>query len=292
MKKQATKKINQHSAWLYLLPPLLVIVIFNIYPLIKSFVLSFKSGTLFNSHFTGFENYNRLFHDPVFWSSIGHTALYTFTVVPIALIIALAIAWIIFDKVKHKSFFETIFFTPYVTSVIAIGIVFRYFFNDSYGIINYIFKILHLPTLGWLNDPNVNMLTLIIFGIWTSLAFNIIILLAGLHNINEEHYQIADLFGASKREIFFRITLPQLMPSITFLLTVNIINAFKVYNQVYALFGGKAGTANSASTAVFYIYDNFHIKGNPGLAMAATVILFIIILICTLIQQKLLKKAG
>lgn len=283
---------NQKSAWLFLLPSLIVIVVFSIYPLIRSFIMSFQKGSLLNQQFAGFENYKRLFHDEVFWASLGHTALYAIIVVPIALILALAIAWIIFDKVKHKSFFETLFFTPYVTSVIAIGIVFRYFFNDSYGIINYLLSFLGIPPVNWLNSVQMSMPTLIIFGIWTGLAFNIIILLAGLRNINPEHYQIANLFGASKRETFFKITLPQLMPTIAFLLTVNIINAFKIYNQVFALFGGKAGVANSASTAVFYIYDKFHIDGAPGIAMAATVILFIVILISTFIQQKLLKKVG
>ncbi len=100
------------------------------------------------------------------------------------------------------------------------------------------------------------------------------------------------MFGASDGEIFRRITFPQLVPTIAFLLTVNLIGAFKVYTQVYALFGGRAGIANSATTAVYYIYDKFHIAGRPGIAMAATVILFVIILVVTFLQNKLLKKVG
>jgi multiple sugar transport system permease protein len=136
------------------------------------------------------------------------------------------------------------------------------------------------------------MTTLIIFGVWTSLAFNIIILLAGMRNIDKEHYKIAKMFGATDGEIFRKITFPQLIPTFAFLLTVNLISAFKVYTQVYALFGGQPGIARSATTAVFYIYDKFHIAGRPGIAMAATVILFIIILLVTFIQNKLLKKVG
>jgi len=283
--------------------------------------------------------------------------LFAFTVVPIALLISLGIAWVIFEKVKHKSFFETIFFMPYVTSTIAIGIVFRYFFNGSYGMINYLLGLVGIPAVNWLDSvqmsmptliifgiwsslafniiillsglrnideehykiarmfgatnweifrritlgiPAVNWLdsvqmsmpTLIIFGIWSSLAFNIIILLSGLRNIDEEHYKIARMFGATNWEIFRRITLPQLLPTIAFLITVNLISSFKVYTEVYALFGGKAGIANSATTAVYYIYDKFHVAGRPGVAMAATVILFIVILIVTFLQNKLLKKVG
>ena len=181
---------------------------------------------------------------------------------------------------------------PYVTSTIAIGIVFRYFFNGSYGIINFLLGLVGIAPVNWLDSIQMSMPTLIIFGIWNSLAFNIIILLSGFRGIDEDHFKIAKMFGASNWEIFRRITFPQLIPTITFLLTVNVISAFKVYTEVYALFGGKAGIANSATTAVYYIYDKFHVAGRPGIAMAATVVLFLIILIVTFLQNKLLKKVG
>lgn len=281
---------NQKRAWLFLLPSLLVIVLFNIYPLIRAFLMSFQGGSILRQRFVGVENYTQVITDPVFHKAIANTALYAFIVVPVALAIALALAWIIFEKVKMKSFFETIFFMPYVTSTIAIGIVFRYFFNGNYGLVNYVLSIFSIPGINWLDDITMSMPTLIIFGIWSSLAFNIIILLSGLRNINKEHFTIAKMFGASEREIFWRVTFPQLLPTIGFLLTVNLIGAFKVYTQVYALFGGQAGLANSATTAVYYIYDKFHVLGRPGIAMAATVVLFIIILVSTFLQNKLLKK--
>lgn len=281
---------NQKRAWLFLLPTLLIIVIFNIYPLIRAFFMSFQGGSILRQRFVGVDNYTQVVSDPVFHKALANTALYAFIVVPVALIIALGIAWIIFEKVKMKSFFETIFFMPYVTSTIAIGIVFRYFFNGNYGLVNYVLSIFSIPGVNWLDDVNMSMPTLIIFGVWTSLAFNIIILLAGLRNINKEHFTIAKMFGASEREIFWRITFPQLLPTIGFLMTVNLIGAFKVYTQVYALFGGQAGLANSATTAVYYIYDKFHVLGRPGVAMAATVVLFAVILLATFIQNKLLKK--
>lgn len=283
---------NQSKAWLFLLPSLAIILLFNIYPLFRSLWMSFEKGSLINLKYGGLENYQRVLSDPVFFRALKNTALFAFTVVPIALLISLGIAWVIFEKVKHKSFFETIFFMPYVTSTIAIGIVFRYFFNGSYGMINYLLGLVGIPAVNWLDSVQMSMPTLIIFGIWSSLAFNIIILLSGLRNIDEEHYKIARMFGATNWEIFRRITLPQLLPTIAFLITVNLISSFKVYTEVYALFGGKAGIANSATTAVYYIYDKFHVAGRPGVAMAATVILFIVILIVTFLQNKLLKKVG
>ncbi|WP_314853358.1 sugar ABC transporter permease [uncultured Granulicatella sp.] len=282
---------NQPKAWLFLLPSLGVILLFNIYPLIRSFWMSFQKGSLLKLQYTGLSNYQKVLADPVFHKALMNTALYAFVVVPVALCISVVIAWIIFEKVKHKSVFETIFFMPYVTSTIAIGIVFRYFFNGSYGLINFLLGLVGIPAVNWLDNVNMSMPTLIIFGIWTGLAFNIIILLAGLRNIDPEHFKIAKMFGATEKEIFWRITFPQLVPTIAFLSTVNLIGAFKVYTQVYALFGGTAGVANSATTAVYYIYDKFHVAGRPGIAMAATVILFVIILIATFFQNKFLRRA-
>lgn len=282
---------NQPKAWLFLLPSLGVILLFNIYPLIRSFWMSFQKGSLLKLQFTGLSNYQKVLADPVFHKALMNTALYAFVVVPVALCISVVVAWIIFEKVKHKSVFETIFFMPYVTSTIAIGIVFRYFFNGSYGLINFLLGLVGIPAVNWLDNVNMSMPTLIIFGIWTGLAFNIIILLAGLRNIDPEHFKIAKMFGATEKEIFWRITFPQLVPTIAFLSTVNLIGAFKVYTQVYALFGGTPGVANSATTAVYYIYDKFHVAGRPGIAMAATVILFVIILIATFFQNKFLRRA-
>ena len=137
-----------------------------------------------------------------------------------------------------------------------------------------------------------SLITLIIFGTWSSLAFNIVILLSGLRNINDDYYKVADMFGASKIEQFFKITLPQMLPIITFLLLVNFINAFKVYAQVYSIFNGKAGVADSATTAVFYIFNKFYVENRYGQGMAAAVILFVLILIFTVIQNYVLKRIS
>lgn len=283
---------NQMSAWVFLLPALIIILMFNIYPLFRSLYLSFQKGNMLVSSFGGVYNYKYVLSDPVFYKALSNTALFAFVVVPVALVIALVISWVIFEKIKHKGFFETIFFMPYVTSTIAIGIVFRFFFNHDYGLINYFLGFLGIGKINWLDNIHMSMTTLIIFGIWSALAFNIIILLAGFRSIDKEYYTIARMYGASNWEIFRKITFPQLIPTVTFLLLVNIISAFKVYTQVYALFNGQPGIAKSATTAVYYIYDKFYVVGRPGIAMAATVILFIVILIITFIQNKIMKKVG
>lgn len=283
---------NQKKAWLFLAPTIIFVTFFSIWPIIRAFTMSMQKGSLINLEWTGFSNYEYIFHDPEFWRAMKNTVLYSLISVPVGLVISIFLAWLIFTKVKHSTLFEATFFMPYVTSTIAIGIVFRYIFNGEYGMLNFILRSLHLPAPNWIDDPNMSLTTIIIFGIWTSLAFNIVILMGALRNINPNFYVIADMYGASSWEKFSRITLPQLVPTIAFLLTMNMIGAFKVYTSVYALFNGQAGIGNSASTAVFYIFNKFQMVGTPGVAMAATVVLFFLILFVTFLQRKMMKKIG
>lgn len=292
MKKFKYRAENSPQAWLFLLPALIIVGIFNVLPLIKTFIMSFQKGSLNNLTFNGFKNFEIVLTDPKFHTAIGNTALFAFVVVPIGLIISMFIAITIYEKIKHKDIFETIFFIPYLTSVIAVGIVFRFLLNGEYGFVNYILGFFNIGPFNFLDDPNMSMITLIIFGIWSALAFNIIILLSGLRNVDKSYYKVADMFGATKMEQFFRITLPQMIPTITFLLMVNFINAFKVYAQVFSIFNGKAGVANSATTAVFYIFNKFYVENRYGQGMAAAVILFGLILIFTLVQNRILKRIS
>lgn len=285
-------KTNQKKAWLFLAPTLIFVTVFSVWPILRVFTMSFQSGPLINMEWTGFSNYQYIFSDPEFWRAIRNTLIYSVFAVPISLAISIMLAWFIFSKVKHSSFFETTFFMPYVTSTIAIGIVFRYIFNGEYGLLNYLLKAVHLPAPNWIDDPSMSLITIIIFGIWTSLAFDIVILMGALRNIDPNYYVLADMYGASEQEKFWRITIPQLVPTLAFLLTMNIIGAFKIYTSVYALFNGQAGIGNSATTAVFYIYNKFQMVGTPGVAMAATVVLFLIILLTTFLQRKMMKKIG
>ncbi|MDY6012164.1 sugar ABC transporter permease [Clostridium sp.] len=292
LKKFKYSAENSPKAWLFLLPSLLIIGIFNVLPLIKTLIMSFQKGTLNNLKFNSIKNYQFVLQDEKFHKAILNTSLYAFIVVPLGLIISMFIAITIYEKIKHKQIFETIFFIPYLTSVIAVGIVFRFLLNEDYGFINYLLGFIGIDPINFLNNPAMSMVTLIIFGIWSGLAFNIIILLSGLRNVNKDYYKVADMFGASKVEQFFKITLPQMLPIITFLLMVNFISAFKVYAQVFSIFNGKAGIADSATTAVFYIFNKFYVENRYGQGMAAAVILFILILIFTLIQNKILKKLS
>ncbi|MFV0379255.1 MAG: carbohydrate ABC transporter permease [Anaerorhabdus sp.] len=283
---------NNKSAWFFLLPTLFLVGVFSIYPLIRTFIMSFQSGRLGNMDFNGIRNYQVVLSDPKFHAAMKNTATYAFIVVPVGICLALLVAWFIYDRIKFKSFFETIFFLPYITSTIAIGIVFRYLFNSNYGMINHFLSFFGAGPINFLDNVDMSIWTLIIFGVWTALAFNIIIILSGLRGIDKNYYKVADMFGASKWEQFYRITIPQLIPIITFLFSVGLISAFKVYTQVFAIFAGRAGIANSAMTSVYYIYDKFYVQTRFGQGMAATIILFLVILSITFIQNKVIRRLG
>ena len=262
-----SKAFNRYKAYLYLLPSILILTVFTIYPLIKAIVMSFQEGySIIDGSFDGINlaNYIELFSDDVFVKALTNTSIYT---------------------VRAKPVFQTIYFLPYVTSVIAIGIVWSWIFNSNYGLLNYILSFFGIPSIPWLNDPRYALAALIIFSIWKSLAFNILIFLAGLQSISPEIYQAARIDSTPRTRVFFKITVPQLKPILVYAFLMGLINAFKVYNEVFSLFQSKAGPANSAITVVYYIYDKFYNSNDYGVASAAAVVLFVIILALTMLQR-------
>lgn len=292
MKKLKYSAEKNNKAWLYLAPAFIAILVFSVYPLIRTFVMSMQNNNILAPSFIGFSNFPIVLKDPLFKRAMINTLIYAVTVVPLSIIIAMLIALVLNTNIKGGKFFETLFFIPYLTSVIAIGIVFRYLFHGQYGFINYLLGFVGLGPIDFLNDPDYNMTALIIFGVWNALAFNIIVILAGLRSIDKDYYKVADMFGASSWEQFRKITLPQLKSIITFLFLTSFITAFKVYNSIFALFNGRAGVGNRLVTAVFYIYNKFYVEYRYGQAMAAGVILFLFLLVLTFLQKKVIERLA
>ena len=277
------------KGYLYLLPSIIIMICFTLYPLVRAIIMSFLGNySIINDGYTsiGFENYQALFSDPDFGKSLMNTAIYVICVVPASIILSLLFAVLINSCKKLKALFQTIYFLPYVTSVIAIGIVWRWMFNSNYGLINYVLSIFGIEPIQWLNLPEYAMTALIIFAIWKSMAFNILIFLAGLQTIPEDLYRAARIDSTPRFRVFTRITVPSLAPMIVYSSVIGMIGAFKVYNEVFSLFQGKAGPANSAMTIVYYIYDKFYNSYKYGVAAAGSVVLFLIILALTQIQLR------
>lgn len=280
------------KGWLYILPALFIIFVFTLYPLVRAFAMSFEEGfDLIHGTYKdiGFENYQKVLADPSFLKAIKNTTIYAIIVVPCSICLSLLIAAMINGTQKTKGLFQTIYFLPYVTSVIAIGIVWSWIYNSNYGLLNTFLNFLGFDSIPWLNKPKYALPALIIFAIWKSMAFNILIFLAGLQTISKDLYNAAKIDSTPRWRVFTRITVPGIAPMIVYAYMMGIISAFKVYNEVFALYGGKAGPADSAMTIVYYIYDKFYVSAKYGQAAAASVILFAIILVFTMLQ-KLIRK--
>ena len=278
---------------LFLLPFMIGIIVFTIYPFINAIMISFKQDyrvltDTFSSY--GMANYQKIFADPYFISSIYHTLIYVVVVVSISLVLSIIIAVLLNSVEKLKGLFQTAYFMPMVTSSAAIGLVWRWLFNYDYGIINYVLSLFDVSAINWLNDPKYSMICLCIYGIWSMLPFTIILLLSGLQNIDPQYYTAAKVDGAKSSDIFFNITVPLLAPTIGLVAIVNMISAFKVFDGLYVLFGGKPGPSYNLYTVIFYLYEQFYKNLKVGYAAASAMVLFVIILIFTMIQNRIQRK--
>lgn len=284
--------------WLYLMPFLVFIIVFTLYPIINVFVVSFKNDYNFlkgDYKGIGFENFKSVLNDKEFKQSLLNTFLYVLFVVPLSTAIAIIFSYLLNKKIKGHAFFQTAFFMPMVTSITAVGLIWRFMYNKEYGLFNFILTKMGLNPIGWVVDSKYSLLALIIFGIWNILPFTIILLLSGLQNINEQYYTAAKVDGAGPLKIFFRITVPLLSPTIFLVCIINTISCFKVFSELYPLFNGKPGPYYNLYTVVYYIRYAMIEKHEYGLAAASAVILFFCILVFTLIQlwlKKRLRRRG
>ncbi len=288
-------RFSKIEPWLYLSPFLIFIIVFTLYPVINVFTISFKENY---SYLRGtfkafnFENYKYVLTDDKFTSGLKNTALYVLFVVPVSTAIALFFANLLNKKVRGSAIFQTAFFLPMVTSVTAVGLIWRLMYNQQYGIINWLLSKFGIEKIGWVTESRWSLLALIIFGTWNILPFTIIILLSGMQNINELYYTVARVDGAKPMRIFFRITVPLLSPTIFLVCIVNTISCFKVFSELYPLFYGKPGPYYNLYTVVYYIRYAMMEKRKYGYAAAAAVILFLCIFVVTLLELYLKKRMG
>ncbi len=304
------KKKNQWKAWLYLAPAIVILLIFTVWPIINTLRMSVLVG--YNgmeevggaSFEFGFDNFARVVQFPNFLTCLGNTMLLTVLTVPISTMLALLIA-VALNSIKFvKKIFQTIFFLPYVTNSIAIGMVFMAMFNMvtvgsgeplSIGIINSIIEAFGGTRINWINvgsSVTANMVVLVIYIVWNALPFKILVLLGGLQSVDKQYYDAAKIDGASRFRTFWRVTVPLLSPMIAYVVITGFIGGFKEYTSIVGIFGdsmGAVGNPGSLNTMVGFIYDS--LGGNlHGLASAAALILFAIIFVVTMINMYVSKK--
>ena len=308
------KKKNQWKAWLYLLPAIIILLVFTVWPIINTIRISFLNGfnyadyTVGKSFQIGFKNYSGVLADSSFVRCLTNTLLITVITVPVSTMLALLIA-VGLNSIKWlKKIFQTIFFLPYVTNTIAIGMVFMAMFNiigsweggmepSSIGLINKIIVACGGHAIDWINNGSSiysNMAVLMIFIIWNALPFKILVLLGGLQNVDKQYYDAAKVDGASRFRVFWRVTVPLLSPMIAYVVITGFIGGFKEYNSVVGIFGDGMGPGNMPgrmNTMVGFIMEKLGAgKGFHGVASAAAIILFLIIFAVTLVNLYVSKK--
>ena len=281
---------RSYRGYLYLLPALIILAVFVFYPIVNTFIGSFDE-TKAQGYVFGFGSYGFLFKDKRFLRSLLNTVIYAAIVPILSIVISLVLANSLANikNERVRGIFQSIYFLPYVTSLVAIGVVWSWLFNSQYGVINYLLNLVSLSSIDWLNSPKFGLTAVIIFAVWKSLAFNILILTTGIASINPQYYQAAKIDQATNNTIFTKITIPLVSPIIVYTYIISLIAAFKVYTEVYVLFGGRT-LDGAVSTVVMYIIDRFYGDQDFPLAFAASVVLLIIILTVTMIQRTLARN--
>ena len=286
------------KGWLYLLPALLFLGVFMIYPLIDVFVYSFEEG--YNSASqtfsgVGLYNYSYVLHDPYFLQALENTLVLVAITVPLSTGIALLISVALSSIPKLKSLYQTIYFLPYVTNTLAVGLVFMILFKKTAytdGLINLMLSIFKAGQIDFIDGPHwAKMFVLCFYTIWVVMPFKVLILTSALASVNQNYYNAARVDGASKPRIFFRITLPMISPMLFYLVITGFIGAFKAYSDAVALFGTDLNAAGM-NTIVGYVYDMLYGNsgGYPSFASAAAILLFLIVLTITCINLMISRK--
>ncbi len=289
---------NSKTAFLYLLPALIFIGAFLVYPLIDVFIYSFEEG--FNSAsqtYTGIGlyNYSFILHDPYFLQALKNTFILVIITVPFSTVLALVISLGLSSVKALRSLFQTVYFLPYVTNTLAVGLVFMILFKKtpySDGLINLLINLLGGSSIDFIEGPYAaKMFVLCFYTIWVVLPFKILIFTSALLGVNRDYYNAARIDGTGKWRTFTKITLPMISPMIFYLVITGFIGAFKAYSDVVAIFGTDLNEAGM-NTVVGYIYDMLYgdSGGYPSFASAAAIVLFAVVLTITCINLLVRKK--
>ncbi len=285
-------KQSKYKGWLYLLPAILFLGIFMVYPLIDVIVYSFEEGYNFVSQTstgTGLYNFRYVLRDPYFVQALKNTFVLVIITVPVSTGLALLISLALSSVKPLRNLFQTVYFLPYVTNTLAVGLVFMVLFKKteySDGMINLLIKFFGGESVDFIDGPHwAKMLVMCLYTVWIVLPFKILILTSALASVKEDYYKAARVDGTKPSRIFFRITLPMISPMIFYLIITGFIGAFKAYSDEVALFGTDLNAAGM-NTMVGYIYDMLYGNsgGYPSFASAAALILFAVVFTITCIN--------
>ena len=283
MKKQAFWRNIKVVLYLYILPNMILFMVFMIIPVFMALYYSFMDWKgIGDPVFTGLENYQWLFTDDTFWKSLWNTAYYTLATVPFIMVLALFLAMLLNMALPLKGVFRAAIYLPAVVSTVVVGMIFTWLFQDQVGLINYLLNLLGIESIQWANDPKFAMIMLVAATIWQRTGYNMVIYLAGLQGISQEYYEAAIVDGASNWQRFRYLTLPLLKTTHVFVMITCIIHSFRSFDLVYTM--TKGGPLNSTKTMVMYIYELAFTRSQFGRASAAGVALFTIMVVLTAVR--------
>ncbi|MBN2050900.1 MAG: sugar ABC transporter permease [Spirochaetales bacterium] len=286
----ALKREDIHTGLICLLPSLILIGVFTLYPIAHSLFLSFHKWSILSPEkpFVGFDNYIKMFRTGEFWLTLKNTALYTLGVVPVGAAASLALALLLNRKLFCSGFFRTTYFLPVITSTIAISIVWLWLYDDNNGLFNIVLRRFGISGIPWLVSSKYALVSIMLMTIWKNAGYHMIILLAGLQSIPDTYYEAADMDGANAWQKFRYITWPHIIPAMLFVLITNTIFTFQAFGQIYTMTGG--GPAKSTSVIVYYLYQRAFEAREMGYASAVSWVIFIILFILTALQLKIAKR--
>lgn len=293
MGKMRKKSRKKEYGWGYLMisPLVLGLGIFYFYPVFKVFFDSFHEVGAFNkTKWIGLANYEKMFQDPVMWQALGNTVKYVIIIVPSTIILALILATFLNMGIKGRSFFRVVYFIPAITMGAAVAMIWRWMYNGDYGIINFILNKLGMESVQFLSDPSTALVSISIVSIWSTVGYNMIILLAGIQGISKSYYEAAAIDGANGVKQFFHVTLPLVTPTLFFVMITSLISTFQTFDTIYMMVNKKSLAMEATQSMVVYFYRNAFEYSKKGYASALAVFLFLIIMVITAIQMKMQKK--
>jgi len=274
---------------------MLFFIVLRFIPIVSTFGLSLFRWELIkpNKPFIGLENYIKLTGDENFLEAIRNTTVFAFFVVTFSLVLSLMAALALEKKKFGGSFFETVYFLPYVIPIVPIALTWKWIYDPTSGLLNYLIGLVGIPKQGWLINEALALPSIMFMTVWQRIGYNMVIFIVGLKAIPNEYFEAATIDGAGRWQAFKRITLPLLLPIVFYLVVINTIEAFRVFTQVYVMTTGAQGApAAAVRVLVMDIYQNAFRFFHVGYAAAESVVLFLIILIVSLIQFGLLGRRG
>lgn len=293
MQQYKTKRARKEAAeaYLFLFPFLAGIAIFNVYAFVQNILISFTNKkSLGIPRFVGLQNYVKLFQDEKFYQALGNTLLYVVICVPIVIVLSLMIAIALNQRIKGIGIYRTLIYLPVITLPTAVGLLWKWLFNNQFGLINALLDKAGIQGPAWLSDPKCSLWAVCIVLIWSSIGTAVIIFLSGLQGISRTYYEAAEIDGASGWQKFVSITFPLLSPTTFMLVITEIIGFFQVFDLIYLMISPTSSGMSGARSIVMLFYEEAFSNFNKGYGAAIANVLFLIILAITLVQMKLQKK--